>query len=575
MQYIVDFIDSATEQAINTWLQTNVCTVIKTFSHFSKTYLVQTETSLVADALATHVNLDNESTAIKLLDVTYTSPSAYSSFSIDTNNENDWWKTVSFQGALNHPQPDAARQGFGYAVYLMDSGVDITHPEFADAKIRNLHSLNGDFTDTTGHGTALASLVVGKTCGITNAELVSVKVFQNNTPTLISDVLNALDAIAVDYIQNYNNVPAVINMSWSINRNSYVDNKIGALLNLGLVGAAAAGNSGIPIQDVTPAAITNVLSVGSINTNLEPSSFSNYTGPLPVTQDIVNLGPGLDLWAPGEHIYVALPGGIYNLSAGTSMATAIVSALCIYNFAFDNLSYGTIISNRGSIALDNPESIPVITINRGTLQNTIVTGGGYTTKENIEVVRNVIFPKHGIVHLSEKYKDCTNSVLVAVGLSSTLSEIRQKLQEGVISLNEILHKRGTTVAKNVQTNITFVQVQQFDSFTLGDLPIGLSLVNGQIVGKMNEDLGTDKFKTYVIPLKLIRGTEELNSSFTIIYYDASIINSSYTSQQFQEDANMKLFTSFCNNCGSYTICDGICNPMYACSDKTIFESCNE
>jgi hypothetical protein len=543
MQYLVDFVDTASDQDINSWLTAANCTVVKSFQHFNKTYLVKSDTELTASGSVTGVHLDDETTAIKLLDITQTSPHPYVPLSVNTASENDWWKVVVFSDIINVESPIVARKGAGYPIYLMDSGIDSTHPEFVDSTIRNLFSLNGDFTDSAGHGTALASIMCGTTCGITNSEIVSVKIFQEDSPTLASDVLSALDAIATDYIANYNELPAVINMSWAIDRNSYVDDKIESLLQLGLVVSAAAGNAGMPIQNVTPAAINDVLTVGSIDHNLQPSSFSNYTGPLPTTQGEVNTGPGLDLWAPGENIYVALPNGAYGTVAGTSMSAAIVSATVAYNLATAVVTYNSVYTaSVGNLMEDAVKTLPDITVVRGSIKD-IVFG------------TNKLFPSKDLVQLTPAYENCPKAVMICRGLSVPFSEIQAQLNTSTPNLASLIYIPGIFIKKGVLTRTNLINAQQFDSFTIGDLPNGLSLEGTLIVGTMTDDLGTDVFKKYTIPLTIVRGSESLSTTFDIIYYNpASIDGTTYTAQQFMTDVKIRLLCTGCGNCTSYFGC---------------------
>jgi hypothetical protein len=104
------------------------------------------------------------------------------------------------------------------------------------------------------------------------------------------------------------------------------------MINQGMYVVAAAGNNGMPIGDVTPASIPDVLTIGSFNQNLEPSAFSNYTGgsDISYTANDVNYG-ALDGWAPGELIWAANKNGGYGYIAGTSAAAAIASAAIAYN----------------------------------------------------------------------------------------------------------------------------------------------------------------------------------------------------------------------------------------------------
>lgn len=346
MKFIIDFKNHLTEAEISQYLQSINCTHIHNFQLTEKTYLVDCPVEPILDSnIHDHIINDDEN-KIKLLSTTIinfdqtwgTNQIDGPVVTISTINTNDWWKNY----VLKDPKFDeqsyqVQRKGTGYVVYLMDSGCDLNHPEFLNRPISNLFSFNGDFTDKAGHGTALASVITGNTCGISNATVKVVRIFDPTQPTKQSDMINALDAIYNDFIQNqYEN--AVINCSWTISKNTFIESKLQILHEMGLVIVAAAGNSGIPIENVTPASMLESVTVGSFNSDLKPCDFSDYSNSIiSVTNNETNHGL-LDGWAPGQDIYAAGLNNTYGLVAGTSISAAIQSAVITYNLSTYDLS---------------------------------------------------------------------------------------------------------------------------------------------------------------------------------------------------------------------------------------------
>jgi hypothetical protein len=102
---------------------------------------------------------------------------------------------------------------------------------------------------------------------------------------------------------------------------------------MGIRVVVSAGNTGLPIADVTPAAMKDVITVGSYNQDFSPCAFSDFGGSVIVdTAGLVNYGE-LDIWAPGSRIWVAAIDGTYQYAAGTSFSAGIVSASIAYNSA--------------------------------------------------------------------------------------------------------------------------------------------------------------------------------------------------------------------------------------------------
>lgn len=335
MQYLIDFINTATEQDISQYLSENGCTVLKEWDNFDKVFLVETNSVPNKTAIVERL-IEETSVAIVPHDIMMVDQqhnchqhNDYPTISVDTNDQKDWWKNFSYLQPKFEAEPlILSRLGQNITVYLMDSGILDTHPEFAGRNVTKLYSVTpGDFTDYNGHGTALGSLIVGNTCGITDAKLKVVKIFDPNHATLQSEFLDALDAIINDHVDN---TFAIINASWSIPKNEWVEHKLALAVDEGIFVLAAAGNTGVPIEDVTPASMMEVVTIGAYNTDLMPCDFSNYTGPASTGQGTVNHG-ALDGWAPGEQIWAASLDGTYYYISGTSAATAITSAITACN----------------------------------------------------------------------------------------------------------------------------------------------------------------------------------------------------------------------------------------------------
>ena len=338
MKYLIDFKNTALDSDIQSYLQTNNCTVLKEWDNFDKVFLVESASIPAVDDIIERIS-EESNVVISPLDVitadpyyaTHSNPAL--NLTVNVNDTKDWWKNYSYVSTeFNNPTLTINRLGQDVNVYVMDSGLESNHPEFVDSKITNVFSVTGEFGDKNGHGTAIASVIVGKTCGITDANLKVVKIFDPTHSTLEHELLDALDAIINDH-EDY--TFSVLNCSWTIPKNEWVEHKLRILEDEGIFVLAAAGNNGTSIEDVTPASMIDVITVGAYNQSLEPCDFSNYTGTsaISVTGDIVNHGE-LDGWAPGEQIYAARLEGKYGYVAGTSIATGIASAILASNLTW-------------------------------------------------------------------------------------------------------------------------------------------------------------------------------------------------------------------------------------------------
>lgn len=229
-------------------------------------------------------------------------------------------------------------------LYIVDTGCDLTHPEFDDPDLEKdifyvVPPLQGsEYTDGDqfGHGTSVAAMAVGKNLGInTHAKLRVVKIAgatpagERYSANLI-ELGNALDAILAEHNANPNKT-RIVNASWGVSRSSYLDAKFQALIDAGVTVVAAAGNSGISVEEITPAGIDGCLTVGAIDKYDIPAGFNNIS---PNDSGLVtSSGLSLDLFAPGEDVLIALSSqsgadATYAISSGTSYSAPLVAGVC-------------------------------------------------------------------------------------------------------------------------------------------------------------------------------------------------------------------------------------------------------
>lgn len=341
MKYIIDFHNDVTSEQISSYLNLNQCSILKEWNNFEKIVLVESAVEPSKTEIVQHIILDEENLIIphnfeqinfdphwgKMLvpglpEVTFNT--------VDTKN---WWKNYILSNPeFDEPEVTISKKGQNISVYIMDSGIKSNLEEFDGVSISNIFTVTPEnYDDDEGHGTALASVISGKTCGITNAKIKNVKIFRTDRGTYQSEFLSALDAIINDFTENS---LAVLNCSWSIPRNVWIEQKMKAMTENGIIIVAAAGNKGVPIEDVTPAAMDEAITVGSYNSDLIPSSFSDYTGESHISYEAGDSNHGeLDVWAPGENIWAVQLDGSYGYIVGTSAACAIASLCLAWNLS--------------------------------------------------------------------------------------------------------------------------------------------------------------------------------------------------------------------------------------------------
>jgi len=224
--------------------------------------------------------------------------------------------------------------GVGKTVYLVDTGVDRDHAEFTGRTILNIWTNFGDdetvsdFDDEVGHGSAVASTIVGNQIGTAkDAMLKSLKMFNGSTGSItVGEIISGLDAVLADHIGSQSDVKVVC-LPWNVTKNNFVDAKIRQLNASNLVVVCAAGNDGVDVNTVSPAGVDNIITVGSHDIDMQVTAFTN--APRQSSPAFVNYGAELDIFAMGVNIYVPTldSGNLYELSSGTSLSAGIVAGV--------------------------------------------------------------------------------------------------------------------------------------------------------------------------------------------------------------------------------------------------------
>lgn len=204
-------------------------------------------------------------------------------------------------------------------VIIVDSGLNHDHEEFENVKYMDLFTTESyeDFKDDLGHGTAIAALIAGKTLGMNpHASLKIVKISSKDKKPTLGELGEIFDQLLSYHTANLE-VPKVVNLSWAIPRSAYLDEKINALIEAGVTVVAAAGNSDLNIDDVTPAGLAGVFTVAA-STKDDRALYNVY-----------GVNKKIDIFAPGEAITVPSPftTSDYAVNTGSSFSAAFVSGV--------------------------------------------------------------------------------------------------------------------------------------------------------------------------------------------------------------------------------------------------------
>ena len=311
--------------------------------------------------------------------------------------------------------------GTGYAVAVLDTGVDFTHTGLSSKRLAEacfsttyapqsavVSCPNGTGTqigfgaampklppacnDGCDHGTHVAGIVggtgtaTGYNGGIApGAMIIGVNVFSlftdsgfcggaSYTPCTASYDSDQIRGL--EYVYGLRTTYNIASVNMSLGGGDYTGDcdydasgsyltVVNNLKAAKIAVVAASGNDGYTNMMGAPACLSNVVSVGATNDCDNVAYFSNVS-------------PSLDLFAPGMSITSTVPGGLYQSWGGTSMATPMVAgAWAIMRQAYPNDSVDTILSRLQSNGVSVTDNIRRY---GNTCSGSSTTGSGLTRK---------------------------------------------------------------------------------------------------------------------------------------------------------------------------------------------------
>ncbi|KAL1837147.1 hypothetical protein VTJ49DRAFT_4212 [Mycothermus thermophilus] len=227
--------------------------------------------------------------------------------------------------------------GEGITVYVVDTGIRITHEQFEGRAVWGDNFIDNVDQDEQGHGTHVAGTVGGRTVGVARkAQLVAVKVLGADGGGSASSVIAGMDFVARNVTARGIGGKAVMNMSLGGGFSRAINSAVNRVEQAGVVPVVAAGNEAQDTSDTSPGSAERAITVGAIDQrNDRIAIFSNF-------------GPVVDIFAPGVDVNSAFIGSdtAFRSLSGTSMASPHVAGLAAYLMALEGLTTAESVSNR-------------------------------------------------------------------------------------------------------------------------------------------------------------------------------------------------------------------------------------
>ena len=223
--------------------------------------------------------------------------------------------------AFDLPNTWNVTQGEGVKIAVLDTGVDLDHPDLVENLLPGINLINRKKPpeDDNQHGTHVAGIIVAQNNDIgmvgiaPKAKVIPVKILDSKGSGDFGIVAEGI-RWAADHGAD------IISMSLGSPRPLAVVRKaIQYAETKGVPVFCAAGNAGETREIFYPGNYPETIAIGSIDENFNRSKFSNT-------------GANLDFMAPGGKIFSTVPDNWYAFLSGTSMACPFavgVAALCL------------------------------------------------------------------------------------------------------------------------------------------------------------------------------------------------------------------------------------------------------
>ena len=213
---------------------------------------------------------------------------------------------------LRLPQAHTLARGMNVTIAVIDSGIDVKHPELVNSIADSFDAL-GSKEGPHVHGTGIAGAIVAHARLIGSApeaRLLAIRAFASTSGAAESTsyvILRGLD-YAVEHGAQ------IVNMSFAGPKDPMIERGVAATAARGILLVAAAGNAGAKSPPLYPAANPNVIAVSGTDAQEKLFAASNR-------------GNYIAVAAPGADIFLPAPDEKYQITSGTSFSAAYVSGI--------------------------------------------------------------------------------------------------------------------------------------------------------------------------------------------------------------------------------------------------------
>jgi cerevisin len=248
-------------------------------------------------------------------------------WSLDRLSHKDRLNATADANSLGYEYKFDDKAGTGVDIYIIDTGVRVTHDEFEGRAI--FATTFGPGTpdqDLHGHGTHCAGIAASRAFGVAkNASIIAIKVMDDQGTGQTSDIISGISFAVRTALAKQPRRPSVISISIISPGSAALDSAVQSALDQGVHVVVGAGNDNVDAKDFSPARAPNAITVGATDVGDARASFSNF-------------GAGVDIFAPGVTITSTYKDSdtSEHVLSGTSMATPLVAGTVAYLLSTTN-----------------------------------------------------------------------------------------------------------------------------------------------------------------------------------------------------------------------------------------------
>lgn len=378
-------------------------------------------------------------------------------YTIETTSYNSWGiEKMSLDHAINSTDPDAENVEEITAA-IIDTGCDMAlFNKYYGGKISEFYNVLESSTtimaDENGHGTHIAGTIAEGTPS--NVKILPIKVSTDGT-MYSTDIVDAINYIT------YNNKAQVINMSFgSYYKNDSIAQAIESANKKNIISVAAAGNDNTS-KDHYPSALENTISIASVDSNLNKSTFSNYGARITFT------APGTDIKSiMGKEATISKKHGNnddddHEIISGTSMATPhAVAAVAILKSYNKNLTFENVVN----ILKDNAQDL-------GEEGWDEYYGNGLISFKNVEFCDGTYCDELGV------YKDSTKSISSIETINLNLTQYNYYSSMNLMGSTVVVNYTDNTSEEIAISKLPNVEITGYDPTSTHNQAVTIKINN--------------------------------------------------------------------------------------------------